>query len=262
MIAASVLNAALALNMAYSEPCPDWASEDSPRIERTFQYLTSVTNEPVRPGPRLDVLSPYWYKGVWFEIPYGYFNPWYLDPPIDAADPMEHLARSAKISHFTGFNIATGLYDPSIQTRDLGSKEFSFWHPSRRYVERNTKFEPAPQLCEAGLPRPASNEFIVRFHILWPGLPNSESSDVAQRFRRYGTLTYTTDSVLSILYHQNLRCAEGRGCSGWVWLPEEDFAYFLSFPLFDPTVGRRQLMDRMVEDVFILSSSWKVNSGD
>ncbi len=171
---------------AGSEPaCPPWATHDKPILQHSFTWRTSQDRgyRPIGLGPQLDSTSYYWTRGVWFEVPFGYHNPWakgeYAYDIIDLERYKATLARSSS----KGFDPKTEKFNPDLITRGRLQSGFAFWMPSLRYVERDLWRVAYQRPCEAGRRPPTENEYTVFFTIDWPFLADSGMSSVARRFR-------------------------------------------------------------------------------
>ena len=166
---------------------PTWATHDMPIIENTFRYWSTVRNEPIGIGPRLDAEMHYWNRGVLFQLPYGYFNPWSLsqsDEQTELPALEEYLSNLAEHSANTGYDSATGLFNPNLLDReDALSPNISFWMPSLRYVEQNMRTSFSFQPCESGREPPEEHQYVVNFRVEWPGTKNVEQSPQYRRFK-------------------------------------------------------------------------------
>ena len=270
--------------------CPPWINEDQNIVEKTYRYLRFSDRQPSGVGLELSIPSYFWERGVWFEMPFGYRNPWiHLPHAEEVTDKVKYTQWLGK-STYKGYDTETGQFDAGLITKGGIDGLFAFWMPSLRYVERNRWNVPHYRPCEAGRPRPSDDEYVVTFNIEWPFLPDSESSPPARRFRIAaerlakgepltgqhspiqehnldeeitGTKDYFIYSDDGNLVAQ-LYCVERRGgkpapnpgCAGHVWERSSDLILYIRFPADRGQRGSLELWREPVQAAITLAKSW------
>lgn len=280
-------------NSAFAESaCPDWANPEAPIIERSYTYVHGRTGEPHGIGPRLDAIAHHWVMGAWFRLPFGYLNPW---PDSDDGeillDKQAYVGQLSKNSSITGFDQKTQGYDVDLVTNGGLRGDFAFWYPSLRYVERNMFFlSSSYRPCETGRERPTSNDFVVKFWLKWPFLPESGLSGPARPFRiekerhskerplSSSNLKRREDSYYEpisgfndyAIYHDSrdlavdLSCHAFRGaeapvrpqCRGDVWYKPSDLIFFITFPSDAGQLGQEAKWTGPVKAAIDLVQQW------
>lgn len=275
--------------------CPEWMNPDNPILENTYRHL-SVSGEPREIGGRFDSLYYYWNKGAWFQIHYGFMNPWGAGKPPSGESPSidSYIDVLARNSSSNGYDPTTGDYNPDLVRRasNRSSVDFAFWMPSKRYVERRMKLGVGIRPCEAGRKQPTRDEYVIKFRIEWPFREGSATSEPARRFRnaeqrlvessrtlhRYpnrpeqslaepvtGEKFYFIHSFSDELA-VTLRCSPYRGeqkrpnplCDGWVWDKQQDLILYLRFPAEKGQDGRLEYWREPVNATIELVESWKI----
>lgn len=277
----------------FAEPaCPDWANPDASIMERSFTYISNRTGQPRGVGPRFDTLAYTWTMGTWFKLPYGYINPW-PDPKTGDVllDKQAYIKLLSKYSSTTGFDPGTQNYNASLVTKKSLRGDFAFWYPSLRYVERNTMFLASYRPCEAGRNKPSLDEFVVRFWLEWPFLPDSGVSAAARIFRRqkerlklgkplpFSNMERTEHAYYEpvsgykpyAIYHDDrdlavvLSCHAIDGeeapvnplCRGDVWHKPSDLIFFIIFPSEAGQLGNEVKWMGPVNAVISLARQWR-----
>jgi len=170
-------------NLAAASPrCPDWATEDAPIVTGTYKHYYTK-NKSLGIGLPFAEKAYYWTKGVWFEMPFGYHNPWPIKRVASAIFDKERYKKFLSTVNAKGFDPETEKYNPELITQGGVPRPFVFWMPSLRYLERNRLNVPNSRPCEAGRKAPTKNEYVVKFRIDWPFLADSENSDPVRSFR-------------------------------------------------------------------------------
>lgn len=148
--------------------CATYNSPNQPIVDTTGRYLKYSQKYYGKRVP-LDTPSYYWQQGQWFQMPLGFQNPWPNDKALPfSTDRVLYEQLLSKRSKNTGFDPETKTYNPDLITdKRFGGKRFSFWMPSRRYVERDRRTSVAMRPCEAGRPTPTENEYVVSFQMEW-----------------------------------------------------------------------------------------------
>ena len=255
----------LSARAQYGGACPAWITPDMPRVENTFRSWSTARNQPVGVGPRLDAIAHYWTRGVWFQVPYGYFNQWSISERVRVLTLDETIAAISKNAYNTGYDASTGRFNPDLLTReDVLSPDISFWMPSQRYVERNmiTGFGFRP--CEPGREPPTEEEYVVRFRIKWPGTPNIEQSPQLQRFENARRRQITNQSFFYRFdddFYISLICSPERSCGGDVWDKERGLIIRISFPEFLRQANPDDFWKAPANGAFQLIESWRLEAG-
>ncbi len=232
-----------------------------PRTENIFQAWSTARNQPDGVGPRLDAIAHYWNRGVWFQVPYGYFNKWSISERERVLTLDETIAAISKNSYNTGYDASTGRFNPDLLTRrDVLTPTISFWMPSLRYVERNmiTGFGFRP--CEMGREPPTEEEYVVRFRIEWPGTPNIEQSRQLERFenaRRRPSSSPFSVQRFDDDFFVGLVCSPRRGCTGEIWDKERDLIIYIRFPEFLRQANPDDFWKAPANGAFQLIESWR-----
>ena len=276
---------------ARDKECPPFTAEDLPIVESAYKFLSSRKG-PIGLWRRLDTPDYYWLKGEWFELPFGYKNPW-LSPGIKDPTPPPPTRETTieglkKSSVYTGYDPETGEYNPDLIKKGSITRQFAFWMPSKRYVERDLMFLPFSRPCEAGRPRPQKEDYVVRFWIEWPFLPGSADSPPARRFRNAlerraeGKLAlwqdseheeHTLNGPISGTkdYHfysddgdlfVKLRCSGTSSkrpnplCDGHVWKRSSDLIFYIRFTADAGQSGEEELWRAPVNATIDLISQW------
>jgi len=146
-------------NRVSAEPvCPNWATLSEVRLEASYRFRQVSGGEIVGTGPRFDSASYFRSKGIGFELPLGYWNPW---PPTDMARQIIRLETNLD-KHVNDrndrLNTPVGAPTPGLDWLSIVGPEFSFWMPSLRYVERDRKKVSSFRPCEAGRGSPSVND--------------------------------------------------------------------------------------------------------
>jgi hypothetical protein len=271
--------------------CPRWASEDLPKLDHSFDYIDS-NGHFVGQGPSFETKSHYWQRGVWFEMPFGYRNPWLL-PEFARIATNKRLYSEWLGSSGKGFDPKTEQFNPQLISNNGIDGLFAFWMPDGRYVERNRWKTAHFRPCEAGRPTPNQNEYVVVFQIEWPFLPGSKSSKPARRFRNAerdllekgriwsqeasraehslnGPISgkndyhiYSDDGDLVAMFFctelWNGKPAPNPTCAGHIWQQSMDLILYLQFPSDQGQRGHEELWREPVSTAISLSSEWKVD---
>ena len=250
-------------NLARAEQCPEWATPDRPKIERTFLYWSGG---PVNEGPRLDDTSYYYYRGALFEMPYGYQNPWSYTEFSEALNYEEYVSLVIRHPHLFGFDESKfefnrDLLEEDLQSDSFGSRTFSFWMPSLRYVESNMKLGAPFRPCEAGRTRSSENDYVVQFRIWWPGaLENglTHVDELISNSRRSSVVQYSDNDVLGQEVAVIPSCPNESMCSVRVWVKDKNLGLFLIFPERARKPGPDGLWREPLEAAVTLIESWKL----
>lgn len=277
--------------LAAEKECPSWTDPTNPKLQNTYKYRSFSKEPPVGMGPRLDAKSYHWQRGVWFQMPYGYKNPWSPFDPHTSANNLDSYKRSLHNSRARGFDRSTGKYNPDLVEGSIFSPWFSFWMPSLRYVERDLGEPIGGRPCEAGRSPPTEANYVVRFKIDWPFLEGSRASKPARRFRNSEKRILETGRATSqdsrwqehslngaitgyksyIIYSNvddlsvKLRCSPYRGekkpinplCNGWVWNKKLNLLLYILFPSDRGQDGTKELWRTPVEAAIKLTKNWK-----
>lgn len=173
-----------------------WATEDAPVLQSKFKGYLSASNEFYGLGPRFDAIENLWFTGTWFSVPTGYLNQWSnssYDVPLSKAGRLALVASNPQRS---GFDSHTQDFDSSLLSKDPESGWFSFWMPSLRYVERNMRLGINLRPCEAGREAPSSDQYVVKFTLLWANPKGAQEIKAVQKLLRMEEHLLKTGKVM------------------------------------------------------------------
>lgn len=278
---------------AAEKRCPAWTDEARPIITKTHRYYSKWAEEFRDQGLEFSTNSYFWTKGVWFEIPLGYRNPWLHQPYADVVADKAKYINWLSQSTYKGYDPKTGAYDKDLIIKGGIDGIFAFWMPSGRYLERDRWISPNLRPCEAGRPRPTSDDYVVHFTIDWPFLPGYLESFPGNRFRvaidalqKGKKLTgqgwsraehsldvpisgtkpyyiYSDDTALTVMFS----CSKYRGddlspnplCHGSILSKPDKLILYLRFPADKGQSGRAELWRAPVMAAIQMAKDWKKN---
>lgn len=267
--------------------CPDWTTEDAPIITGTYK---PSKNKSLGIGSPFAEKTYFWTKGVWFELPFGYRNPWVTKDIASAILDKERYKRFLLTLKSKGFDPETGKYNPELIIQGGAPSSFVFWMPSLRYLERNRLSVPHNRPCEAGRKAPTKNEYVVKFRIDWPFLVDSENSHQVHNFRlaaqrlandgklplqdserfehtlngpitgyKYYNIYYDNkDLVVQFLCSPFIGTDASRNpiCHGRVWQRSADLVLYMSFPSDHGQVKNDKRWLEPVNAAISLANKW------
>ncbi|MEM7645235.1 MAG: hypothetical protein AAF366_22425 [Pseudomonadota bacterium] len=99
-------------------------------------------------------------------------------------DPDRFATEVLAVNDFTGYDPATGCFDPDLVERSSGGREFTFWYPTGEYLDFDLVSRRAVKDCPTGRCEPGRTDgrdrFSVLFRMEWGPTPGVESSDSRQ----------------------------------------------------------------------------------
>jgi hypothetical protein len=241
-------------------------------------------------------LHYYWFQGQWFQLPFGFGNPWTDTGPLERiTDRERYIQDLARNSMRSGYDVVTGEYNPGLLHGEVQRRSVAFWMPDRRWVERNIIWAgPSSRYCEAGRPRPTKGDYVVRMWLAGVGATENNLERLPERLRQMITVSRTwvnsspentnpeyvpsasvdvTGERSYTIYGSSndlwvhFRCGAYAGaqnqmlnphCRGYAVSWPRGLAVELSFPADHGQSGTDELWREPVEAAFELIQSWEL----